>query len=388
MNHRIKRRLRVAFGWMIAACLLVSGVSLWAFDRALDATEEVHRISERLDAIQDLRVAFLQVLMPPNDALIHGDPQERRNFEVALAQLRSAEQRGLRVGPDLVAGYAEWIVVIERDARDILALKPLVGNFEGGPRMEAMGAIAEKVSAELGESAKALALQAQSARDEAARQHNIAHALVTLLGGAAIVFSILGVSVQARRLAAPLAHLMGVVREVSRGNLGARADVHTDDEIEELALAFNRMCKELQIAEEKLVQAGRLAAIGQVAVTLQHEIMNPLQCILSVTEVLALPGARPSPEELAAGMDSVKAQVLHIGALVRELTERKDPAVTEYLPGTGMISFPPRVVEHEATPSPLAPALEAEPTAPSTRPPRLGTPRPVGLDAELTERDI
>ena len=240
--------------------------------------------------------------------------------------------------------------MIERNARAILALDPLVGNFEGGLKMEAMDAIADEVSAELGTTARELAHASSLASEEAVRQHNIAHAIVTLLGGAAVLFSILGASVQGRRLTAPLAHLMTVVREVSGGNLSARAEVHTDDEIQELAIAFIHMCRELQVAEEKLVQAGRLAAIGQVAVTLQHEIMNPLQCILSVTDVLSLPGAQPSSSELAAGMDSVKEQVLRIGTLVRALTRLKEPAVTEYLPGTGMISSPPRSPVDETAP--------------------------------------
>ena len=43
----------------------------------------------------------------------------------------------------------------------------------------------------------------------------------------------------------PLRHLRDVSDAISRGNIALRAEIHTGDEFEELAVAFNRMLRHL-----------------------------------------------------------------------------------------------------------------------------------------------
>ena len=50
----------------------------------------------------------------------------------------------------------------------------------------------------------------------------------------------------------PLEHLRDVSDEVRRGNVDARADIHTADEFEELGVAFNRMLRGLVESQEEL----------------------------------------------------------------------------------------------------------------------------------------
>ena len=52
----------------------------------------------------------------------------------------------------------------------------------------------------------------------------------------------------------PLRHLRDVSDAVSRGNIALRAEIHTGDEFEELAVAFNRMLRHLVTAQEELRQ--------------------------------------------------------------------------------------------------------------------------------------
>ena len=67
----------------------------------------------------------------------------------------------------------------------------------------------------------------------------------------------------------PLRHLRDVSDAISHGNIELRADIHTGDEFEGLALAFNRMLRHLVSAQEELRQVnasldGKVDELAQV----------------------------------------------------------------------------------------------------------------------------
>ena len=103
----------------------------------------------------------------------------------------------------------------------------------------------------------------------------------------------------------PLRHLRDVSDAISRGNTALRADIHTGDEFEELAVAFNRMLRHLTDAQEELRQAnanldGKVDELAQANMrlyelnmlksdflaTMSHELRTPLNSILGFSEVL------------------------------------------------------------------------------------------------------
>ncbi|MBI4518529.1 MAG: HAMP domain-containing protein [Deltaproteobacteria bacterium] len=93
----------------------------------------------------------------------------------------------------------------------------------------------------------------------------------------------------------PLQRLVAAMARVEDGDLSARAGVYRDDELGRLALHFNEMLSQLQVAQqqlkrhhqEQLARADRLATIGEMAATLAHEIRNPLSGLLGVISVLS-----------------------------------------------------------------------------------------------------
>ena len=103
----------------------------------------------------------------------------------------------------------------------------------------------------------------------------------------------------------PLEHLRDVSDEVRRGNIEARAEIHTADEFEELGTAFNRMLRGLIDTQEELKQANtalddkvdELAQAnlhlyetnrlkGDFLATMSHELRTPLNSILGFSDVL------------------------------------------------------------------------------------------------------
>jgi signal transduction histidine kinase len=103
----------------------------------------------------------------------------------------------------------------------------------------------------------------------------------------------------------PLEHLRDVSDEVRRGNVDARADIHTADEFEELGVAFNRMLRGLVESQEELRKVngnldGKVDELaranmhlyemnrlkGDFLATMSHELRTPLNSILGFSDVL------------------------------------------------------------------------------------------------------
>ena len=80
----------------------------------------------------------------------------------------------------------------------------------------------------------------------------------------------------ARRIGRPAGALAEAARRVAAGDLEAQAPVLGDDELAGLARAFNRMTSDLRSAQERLVQAERVAAWREIARRLAHELKNPI----------------------------------------------------------------------------------------------------------------
>ena len=78
------------------------------------------------------------------------------------------------------------------------------------------------------------------------------------------------------RVTRPVAQLLSGVHAVAGGDWGARVAVTSQDEIGELAKAFNQMTEQLIEQRDRTVQAERVAAWRELARRLAHELKNPL----------------------------------------------------------------------------------------------------------------
>lgn len=97
----------------------------------------------------------------------------------------------------------------------------------------------------------------------------------------------------------PLRSLALGVRELARGDWAQRVTVARGtrgDEVSQLAHEFNQMAAALQERERRLIRGERLAAVGQLAAQVTHEIRNPLSSVALNVELLADEIAATSPE--------------------------------------------------------------------------------------------
>jgi signal transduction histidine kinase len=112
---------------------------------------------------------------------------------------------------------------------------------------------------------------------------------------ATVIACLLGVltTLRARRALDPLAKLRDRAQAVARGELGTVQVPAAEDEIGELAVEFERMVGAvgardvaLREANEKRLQAERLAAVGRMAAHVTHEVRNPLSSMALNAEML------------------------------------------------------------------------------------------------------
>ena len=170
--------------------------------------------------------------------------------------------------------------------------------------------------------------------------------MATFAGIAALcALFILGLlSFVARRITRPLAVMVEATDKIAQGDLRHRVDLKGQDEIGQLARAFNRMTDELSLAHEDLTQWGqtlerrveertrelretqdqlvvseKLASLGKMAAGVAHEINTPLTTILINTHLLLERPGRDAEE--GETMNLIADETIRCAAIVRGLLD-------------------------------------------------------------------
>ncbi|HID07750.1 MAG TPA: diguanylate cyclase [Armatimonadetes bacterium] len=100
-------------------------------------------------------------------------------------------------------------------------------------------------------------------------------------------------------------------------------------ELEEKTKELERLLKRTQELEKERIKAARLASIIQTAVTLNHEINNPLMAIIGMAEVIK--DMVPSDDkEIHEKLDAITKYGERIAEVLKKLTNLVDAEVREY----------------------------------------------------------
>lgn len=107
-----------------------------------------------------------------------------------------------------------------------------------------------------------------------------------------------------------------------------------DDLLGFIAMAMDM--REMETERAKLIEAERLAAITETAISINHEINNPLCAILGNTQLMLMEGNRLDPK-MVKKLHSIEKQIARIQGFARRLSHISRPAVREYVGGKKMI---------------------------------------------------
>jgi signal transduction histidine kinase len=104
---------------------------------------------------------------------------------------------------------------------------------------------------------------------------------VVLLGGLALA------AILAGRMSRPLRELRDATKELAaHPATPAPVPVRSQDEIGQLAEAFNTMVNDLKRAQEQLLSAAKFAFAGELAASVAHEVRTPLSVMRSSAQML------------------------------------------------------------------------------------------------------
>ena len=122
----------------------------------------------------------------------------------------------------------------------------------------------------------------------------------------------------------PVEKLAEAARRVAVGDLAAKVDVDSRDELGELASAFNRMTEDLLQQKERTLQAERVAAWRELARRLAHELKNPL-FPLQVTVENLIRAKEKAPElfeeVFREGTSTLLAEVNNLKTIIGRFSE-------------------------------------------------------------------
>jgi len=99
---------------------------------------------------------------------------------------------------------------------------------------------------------------------------------ILYMAGFSILLALLIGFMVGHPLTRSIARLNQGAEVVSGGNFDVKIDVETEDELKDLADSFNIMTADLKEAQKKLLQSEKMAALGQIAAAVSHELKNPL----------------------------------------------------------------------------------------------------------------
>ncbi|MDQ7850354.1 MAG: cache domain-containing protein, partial [Armatimonadota bacterium] len=188
----------------------------------------------------------------------------------------------------------------------------------------------------------------------AIRRRTIAAFLaISLMGG---ILSMVVSYYISRRVSAGIARMTHAAQEMARGKLDVRVFLRTNDELQELAEAFNAMAASLQqrdaqlreYAQSRIRESERLAITGQLAAGVAHELNNPLQGILAYAHMLL--EKVPSDDPLRPALQKIAVQADRSREIIQGLLDFARPRPPQVRPANvnSILQECLGLVEHQA----------------------------------------
>jgi two-component system, NtrC family, sensor kinase len=340
-SKTLATRILVSFAITLVAFAVTMGCTVSAQKRAAEDSEELAKgyvpVALQLGKLRAVQSTFVSIVegipdeknpQSTKDILRTLNNERHAMFEATRAAMQNemralgseeTRQLALVFTGELDAARAEWAGDLESKDRLFVAIEE--GNADGINReLVSLGAMEKTADKRLAALAKHVT-ESMNALSDAARARE-RRAVLELAFLAALTLAVgVGVSIHTRRLLGPLERVTLRAKAVARGDLTPQATERTDDEIGELATAFERMVGAVAKAQSRAVANERLAAIGKMAAHVTHEIRNPLSSIGLNIELL-------EENLVEAGIGGESRALL--GSITREV-QRLEHLSEEYL---------------------------------------------------------
>ncbi len=251
MKLNIFGKLLIGIILVVALISLITTVGINSINQLEGISTQIMSASDKHTEIQKLKLNFQQILMPVNDYLIHGNQVEKSHFEQLLQDVKKQLEVCKELdwdndGQIFLFRFENSLIELEALAGGIFQIANPVGHSEGVDIMaemdtmevSALRSIDMFLAAEVKEISEHI--QTNQSTDMKARR-------AFILMGLFISFClVIGGFFYVRAITLPLKQLALTAQQVSEGNMSIKAEVKTNDEIENLAKSFNSMIGALE----------------------------------------------------------------------------------------------------------------------------------------------
>ena len=338
MFHKVSRtalRLGAAFAIVLALFGVALGFTLRTLDRLDRADSEVATLDHAKHSAHAVAALVREQYIHQAHTIIewnysHLDHYEdvAREVTAATRQLRSVvrDERSRSLAEEIARlatradqDFKKRIVpIVGRGGRETVV--PLHAETER--RVTRVVALNEDLNT-------ILEKESADAREAQAALRSRARLAVTLCFALALAAAAgVGIAIT-RSITNRLARVRQGAARLAEGDLSIRIEARGRDEFAELARAFNHMGEALEKHQADRLQAQKLAAIGQVAAGVAHEINNPLGVILGYASLLARDA---DDEKLRAGLNTIEDETRQCQRIVHGLLELARPPRTPRTP--------------------------------------------------------
>jgi signal transduction histidine kinase len=317
----------ICLGLLLALCLLGDGIAMLSLDRSirhLVALAESHQIQSMRSELA-LSGSRIETDFLAARSRFEHDRQRRydsiRRFEASLDQCTSchhepdvqAELDGLR---GTFRSYRETIekLASTSDPRSEVELERIAHAIADG--------VVEQTTAMTDRARHGITTKGEAAAASVSAAWFVLSATFVM----AMVAGVLVAVHLARRLTQPVEEILDGIRQVRQGNRSYRFAINGDREFQDLGNAFNQAYASLEAAQESILQAEKMAAVGKLAAGVAHEVGNPLASISSVAQMMR---RGCTNGEQGERIELIMKEVARTSGIVRDLLAFSRPARDE-----------------------------------------------------------
>ncbi len=278
------RQLGRSFAQVAIVATLACGLLLFFLVRVANSVHQMQRDESAIRTGLGLATAVREQYIHVAHTLIVGDRSHLEHYAEWVEKVREGTS-ALR--SRVPAGERWRIDRIQATSREIdrLFIEQVVPATLAQDRARMVDAhrqLEEKVAV----AASDADLVAQSVEGRMSHEHVSATyitytaVLVAVLGIVLLVsLSIVSTRKLRNAIIRPLSSLVEAATRIGAGDFGARVSFSTEGELGLVARAFDQMAEQLSEHQRRLITIERMAAIGQLAAGVAHEINNPIGVI-------------------------------------------------------------------------------------------------------------
>jgi two-component system, NtrC family, sensor kinase len=280
----LARRLGRSFASVTVVAMITCVVLLLLLARVAGSVHQMQRDESAIRRGLDLATAVREQYIHAAHTVIAGDGSHLDHYAEWVTKVHDGTVALSSIVPPAERWRVDRIQVLARDMDRLFRTEvvPLVLARDRASVVEAHRRLDELASIAASDSD----LVARSIEARMAGEHTDATYVTYLAAALALLGIVVLIAMSialTRRLQTavlrPLAALTDAAHRIGSGDLTARVPIRAEGELALVASAFDTMVEQLSDHQRRLVANERMAAIGQLAAGVAHEINNPIGVI-------------------------------------------------------------------------------------------------------------